>query len=91
MAKSLVELYGTTQRNQQNTQVVKNETEKPNFFTRSLHTIGDIAANILTGAAKGLEGIYDFGASVVGAVPSHGRASEESRCELYQIQGLLEG
>ena len=68
MAKSLVELYGTSQRNQQNTQVVKKETEKPNFFTRGLHTIGDIAANILTGAAKGLEGIYDFGASIVGAV-----------------------
>lgn len=48
----------------------KAESEKnnQNFFTRAFSTIGDLAANVLTGAVKGLEGIYDLGAGVVGAV-----------------------
>lgn len=33
-----------------------------------LHTVGDVGANFVTGAAKGLEGIYDLGAGLVGAV-----------------------
>lgn len=44
------------------------EKESQSFLTRSLHTIGDIASNVITGAAKGLEGIYDLGAGIVGAV-----------------------
>ena len=45
------------------------ESEKEaNWFVRGLSTIGDIAANVLTGAVKGLEGIYDLGAGIVGAV-----------------------
>lgn len=39
-----------------------------NFFVRAFSTIGDIAANVITGAVKGLEGIYDLGAGIVGAV-----------------------
>ena len=39
-----------------------------NFIVRALSTIGDIAANVITGAVKGLEGIYDLGAGIVGAV-----------------------
>ena len=39
-----------------------------NFLTKALHTIGDVGANLLTGAAKGIEGIYDMGAGIVGAV-----------------------
>lgn len=48
----------------------KEESEKnnQNFFTRAFSTIGDLAANVLTGAVKGLEGIYDLGAGIVGAV-----------------------
>ena len=34
----------------------------------ALHTVGDLAGNVITGAVKGLEGIYDLGAGVVGAV-----------------------
>ncbi len=49
---------------------IEAETEKnrQGFFTRAFHTIGDLAANVLTGAVKGLEGIYDFGAGIVGGI-----------------------
>ena len=46
----------------------KAEIEDMNWFVRGLSTIGDIVGNIITGAIKGLEGIYDFGAGLVGAV-----------------------
>ena len=39
-----------------------------NFFVRGLSTIGDLAANVITGAVKGLEGIYDLGAGIVGGI-----------------------
>lgn len=35
---------------------------------RTLATFGDVVANVLEGAVKSLEGIYDFGATAVGAV-----------------------
>ena len=44
------------------------EKNSQGFLTRAFHTIGDLAANVLTGAVKGLEGIYDFGAGIVGGV-----------------------
>lgn len=44
------------------------QIESQDFFTRAISTIGDISANIITGALKGLEGIYDLGAGIVGAV-----------------------
>ena len=44
------------------------ERQNANFFLRSVSTIGDIAANVVTGALKGLEGIYDLGAGLVGAI-----------------------
>ena len=46
----------------------ENDKNSQNFFVRGIHTIGDIAANVITGAVKGLEGIYDLGAGIVGAV-----------------------
>ncbi len=46
----------------------ENDKNSKSWFVRGLSTIGDIAANVLTGAAKGLEGIYDLGAGIVGAV-----------------------
>lgn len=47
---------------------LEDEKNSQNFFVRGISTIGDIASNVITGAIKGLEGIYDMGASLVGAV-----------------------
>lgn len=44
------------------------EKDSQNFLVKTFHTIGDVASNVITGAVKGLEGIYDLGAGVVGAV-----------------------
>lgn len=44
------------------------QIESQDFFTRAISTVGDISANVITGALKGLEGIYDLGAGIVGAV-----------------------
>lgn len=44
------------------------EKESQNFLVRGLSTIGDLAANVITGAVKGLEGIYDLGAGIVGGI-----------------------
>ena len=38
------------------------------FLERVVETGGDFVGNVLSGAVKGLEGIYDFGASIVGGV-----------------------
>ena len=46
----------------------ENDKNSKSWFVRGLSTIGDIAANVITGAVKGLEGIYDLGAGIVGAV-----------------------
>lgn len=46
----------------------KEEKEDANWFIRTVSTIGDLASNVITGAIKGLEGIWDLGAGVVGAV-----------------------
>ena len=51
--------------------VAKADTKKKSEAsgaTKALHTAGDVAANLVTGAAKGLEGIWDLGAGLVGAV-----------------------
>lgn len=42
--------------------------ENQNFFIRGLSTVGDVVANVITGAVKGLEGIADMGIGLVGAV-----------------------
>lgn len=46
------------------------EQEKANqsFLVRCLSTVGDIVANVLTGAVKGLEGIVDLGIGLVGGI-----------------------
>lgn len=46
----------------------ENDKNSKSWLVRGLSTIGDIAANVITGAVKGLEGIYDLGAGIVGAV-----------------------
>ena len=44
------------------------QPDDANFFVRFGQTIGDIAANVIEGASKGLEGIVDMGMGLVGAV-----------------------
>ncbi len=44
------------------------QKEESNGFVTALHTVGDVGANVLTGLGKGLEGIWDLGAGIVGAV-----------------------
>lgn len=44
------------------------DKENQNFFVRALSTVGDIVTDVISGAVKGLEGIYDLGAGIVGAV-----------------------
>ncbi len=42
--------------------------KKPSVGEKILHTTGDIFANIISGASKGLEGIVDLGAGIGGAI-----------------------
>ena len=44
------------------------DRENASFFVRAFSTVGDLVSNVVTGALKGLEGIYDLGAGIVGAV-----------------------
>ena len=44
------------------------DRENASFFVRAFSTAGDLVSNVVTGALKGLEGIYDLGAGIVGAV-----------------------
>lgn len=44
------------------------EKENANFFEKVLDTAGDFSGQVVSGFVKGLEGIYDFGASIVGGV-----------------------
>lgn len=46
----------------------ENDRNSQNFLVRGLSTVGDVVANVLTGAVKGLEGIVDLGIGLVGAV-----------------------
>ena len=57
------------QQNQRNAEL-QAEQEKANqsFLVRGLSTVGDIVANVLTGAVKGLEGIVDLGIGLVGGI-----------------------
>ncbi len=54
----------------QQVQQAKTETPKSdaNAFVRSLSTAGDFLGNLFTGTVKGLEGVVDLGAGLVGAV-----------------------
>ncbi len=56
-----------------------------NIALRSAATVGDLTANVLTGALKSLEGIYDLGAGIVGAVG--GIFSEDFR---HDVQDHIE-
>ncbi len=64
--------YSTLARKQQNQQKAELEAEQEksnqSFFVQGLHTVGDLVANVITGATKGLEGIVDLGIGLVGAV-----------------------
>ena len=46
----------------------ENEKNSQSFLVRGLSTVGDVVANVITGAVKGLEGIVDLGIGLVGAV-----------------------
>lgn len=39
-----------------------------NWFERTMSTVGEIGVDFLYGAGKGIEGIIDFGAGIVGSV-----------------------
>lgn len=44
------------------------EKENANFFEKMFDTSMDLSGQVVSGLIKGLEGIYDFGASIVGGV-----------------------
>jgi hypothetical protein len=54
----------------QQEQIAKQSLQKKNvnFFERVGETIGDFQGQVISGFVKGLEGIYDFGASIVGGI-----------------------
>lgn len=45
-----------------------NERRSQPFLVRAADTVGDLTANIITGAVKGIEGIVDLGIGIVGGV-----------------------
>jgi len=53
---------------QQAQQKTEAPQESANFLERAFATVGDIAGNVISGVSKGLEGIYDFGAGIVGGI-----------------------
>lgn len=68
-AQEARQAYESERRRQLETErAEKEDVENMNWFVRGLSTIGDVVANVLEGAVKGLEGIYDLGAGIVGAV-----------------------
>ncbi len=52
---------------QQNVEKEKKKS-KANLFEKIKDTAGDLVGNVLSGALKGIEGIYDTGATIVGGV-----------------------
>lgn len=46
----------------------ENEKNSQSFFVRGANTVGDLVANVITGAVKGLEGIADLGIGLVGGI-----------------------
>lgn len=44
------------------------QIQNTNAVLRGAETVGDLTADVLTGALKALEGVYDLGAGIVGAV-----------------------
>lgn len=69
--KEIEKAKKSTQINAKKTAVqTANEKKKDsaNWAIRSFSTIGDVVGNVLIGATKSLEGIFDLGAGVVGAV-----------------------
>lgn len=48
--------------------VILEEKNKENAFKRILATSGDISANLTSGMIKGLEGIYDSAAAIIGGI-----------------------
>jgi hypothetical protein len=64
----LINYYQDNQIVQEQTDRIQPQESNANALVRGVHTVGDIAGNVLTGALKGLEGIYDFGAGIVGGI-----------------------
>lgn len=48
--------------------LINNNKRNVGVFEKVGDTAGDLVGNVLSGAIKGLEGIYDFGASIVGGI-----------------------
>lgn len=51
-----------------NTGSASSKKSKADLGTTILHTAGDLTADVIFGAGKGIEGIIDFGASIVGGI-----------------------
>ena len=49
-------------------EVQAEDKDEASPFVRTFSTVGDVVGNVITGAFKGFEGIFDLGASLVGAV-----------------------
>lgn len=64
--KAALEREQQIQRNAE--QQAEQEKANQSFLVRGLSTVGDIVANVLTGAVKGLEGIVDLGIGLVGGI-----------------------
>lgn len=62
------DLYDKYLRDREEAQKASSQKDEADGLTKTLHTVGDVGANVLTGVGKGLEGIVDFGAGLVGAV-----------------------
>lgn len=64
----LINYYQDNSIMQEQTDRIQPQESDANALVRGVHTVGDIVGNVLTGALKGLEGIYDFGAGIVGGI-----------------------
>ena len=58
--------YQNQQRRQ--AQAEANKKSDANFIEKLFDTSGDLSGQVVSGLVKGLEGIYDFGASIVGGI-----------------------
>ena len=66
--KSLQKQYYLNKNITEETTTPSHQPNDASVFERIGDTIGDFAGNVVSGFTKGLEGIYDFGASIVGGI-----------------------
>lgn len=65
---SLLENYTKEQETIKKAQEIEQEINNASVLNRSLSTMGDITFNLWKGLGKGLEGIVDIGASLIGGI-----------------------